>query len=144
MGYSFQLTAMVLLYAPSHRQDNTYHCICYTSRGALAGMRNSSIGRPWGIDLTTHCIMSRHLPQTTTHSPIICLAICIKLNNKRYNTLAEEIKLTYTLQVSHLFSQIVHSKFHVGWTLLVFLCQMLLSLGTILCVCPSYCHQRFV
>ena len=32
----------VLLYAPSHRQDNTYHGHCYTSHGALAGMRNSS------------------------------------------------------------------------------------------------------
>ena len=36
MGYSFQLAAMVLLYAPSHRQDCTYHGLCYTSRGALA------------------------------------------------------------------------------------------------------------
>ena len=27
------------LYAPSHRQDNTYHGLCYTSRGALAGTR---------------------------------------------------------------------------------------------------------
>ena len=30
MGYSFRLTARVLLYAPSHRQDNTYHSLCYT------------------------------------------------------------------------------------------------------------------
>ena len=44
MGYSFQLTARVLLYASSHRQDNTYHSLCYTSRGALAGTRNSSMG----------------------------------------------------------------------------------------------------
>ena len=44
MGYYFRLTAMVLLYAPSHRQDSTYHGLCYTSRGALAGTRNSSIG----------------------------------------------------------------------------------------------------
>ena len=28
------------LYAPSHRQDDTYHGHCYTSRGALAGTRN--------------------------------------------------------------------------------------------------------
>ena len=35
IGYSYQLTARVLLYAPSHRQDNTYHGLCYTSRGAL-------------------------------------------------------------------------------------------------------------
>ena len=43
MGYSFQLAARVLLYASSHRQDSTYHDLCYTSRGALAGLRNSSM-----------------------------------------------------------------------------------------------------
>ena len=31
IGYSYQLTARVLLYAPSHRQDNTYHGLCYTA-----------------------------------------------------------------------------------------------------------------
>ena len=46
IGYSFWLTARVLLYAPSHRQDSTYHGLCYTSRGALAGTRNSSMGSP--------------------------------------------------------------------------------------------------
>ena len=64
IGYSFQLTPRDLLYAPSHRQDNTYHGLCYTSRGALAGTRNSSIGplhegsirwpiAPWANALTT-------------------------------------------------------------------------------------------
>ena len=38
MGYSFRLAARVLLYASSHRQDNTYHGLFYTSCGALAGM----------------------------------------------------------------------------------------------------------
>ena len=41
IGYSYRLTARVILYAPSHRQDNTYHGLCYTSRGTLAGTRNS-------------------------------------------------------------------------------------------------------
>ena len=44
MDYSFRLTARVLSYAPSHRQDNTYHGLCCTSHGALAGTRNSSMG----------------------------------------------------------------------------------------------------
>ena len=63
MGY-FRLTAIVFLYAPSHRQDNTYHGLCYTSCGALAGTRNSSMGplhegsirrpiAPWTDALTT-------------------------------------------------------------------------------------------
>ena len=51
IGYSFQLAARVLLYAPSHRQDSTYHGLCYTSRGALAGTRNSSMGPPHGPEL---------------------------------------------------------------------------------------------
>ena len=47
MGYSFRLTARVLLLAPSDRQHSTYHGLCYTSRGALlAGTRNSSMGPP--------------------------------------------------------------------------------------------------
>ena len=58
IGYSFRLTARVLLYAPSHRPDNTYHGLCYTSCGALAGTRNSSMGPPWRINPTTHRTMS--------------------------------------------------------------------------------------
>ena len=46
------------LYAPSLRQDNTYHGLCYTSRGGLAGTRNSSMGSPRKIDPTTHRTMS--------------------------------------------------------------------------------------
>ena len=45
-GLLFPLAARVLLYASSHRQDNTYHGLYYTSRGALGGMRNSSVGSP--------------------------------------------------------------------------------------------------
>ena len=37
IGYSYRLTARVLLYAPSHS-------FCYTSRGALVGTKNSSMG----------------------------------------------------------------------------------------------------
>ena len=44
MGYSFRLAARVLLYAISHRQDITYHGLCYTSRGALDGKKNNSMG----------------------------------------------------------------------------------------------------
>ena len=46
IGYSYRLTARVLLYAPCHRQDNTNHGLCYTSRGALAGTRKGSMSPP--------------------------------------------------------------------------------------------------
>ena len=42
----FPISSKGSLYASSHRQDNTYHGLCYTSRGALAGTRNSSMGPP--------------------------------------------------------------------------------------------------
>ena len=32
IGYSFRLTARILLYAPSQRQDSTYYSLCFTSR----------------------------------------------------------------------------------------------------------------
>ena len=41
-----KLTARVLLYAPSLRQESTYHSLCYTSCVALAGTINSSMGPP--------------------------------------------------------------------------------------------------
>ena len=42
MGYTFQLAARVILYASSHRQNNTYHSLYYISHGALAGARYGS------------------------------------------------------------------------------------------------------
>ena len=46
MDYSFLLAARAILYELSHRQDNTYHGLRYTSRGALAGTRKSSMVSP--------------------------------------------------------------------------------------------------
>ena len=40
------LPSRVLLYALSHTQDSTYHGLCYTSRGALARTRNTSMDSP--------------------------------------------------------------------------------------------------
>ena len=68
IGYSYRLTARVLLYAPSHRQDNTYDGLCYTSRGALAGSRtdwNEILCPPNGTDPSTHCTMSERSTSVT-------------------------------------------------------------------------------
>ena len=82
MGYSFRLTSRVLLYAPSHRQDSTYHGLCYTSRGALAGTRNISMGpphegsirrpvAPWANALTTEL----HIAPVSEYQHIELLAL---------------------------------------------------------------------
>ena len=41
-------------------QDSTYHGLCYTCCGILVGMKNSSMGPRWVIDLITHHTMSGH------------------------------------------------------------------------------------
>ena len=72
IGYSFRLTARVLLYAPSHWQDSTYHGLCYTNHGALVGTRNSSMGpphegsiwqpiAPWANALTTELHLAPYI-----------------------------------------------------------------------------------
>ena len=39
----FLISSKCSFICTTHRQDNTYHGLCYTSRGALAGTRNSSM-----------------------------------------------------------------------------------------------------
>ena len=60
IGYSYRLTARALLHAPSHIQDNTYHGLCYTSRGALAGTRNSSMGLVTNHNIRQAATASNH------------------------------------------------------------------------------------
>ena len=81
-GYSFQLTAGVLLYAPSHIQDSTYHGLCYTSRGALAGTRNSSMGSPHegSVDVNDyHSIVASQQNLTFVHC--IYSVVRLKVSN---------------------------------------------------------------
>ena len=70
MGYSFLLAAKGLLYVPSHIQNSTYHNLCYTSCGALAGTRNWLMGPPWGIDPAAHCILSRYFTMELHLCPV--------------------------------------------------------------------------
>ena len=79
--YSYRLTARVLLYAPSHRQDNTYHSLCYTSRGALAGTRNVyELRAKQVINACKLCFIPH--PQNTDHFYNYCtlFAIYVKLS----------------------------------------------------------------
>ena len=69
-GLLFRLTARVLLYAPSHRQDSTYHGLSYASRGALAGTRNSSIGPPHEGSIRRHIA-----PLATSRSPYVVATV---------------------------------------------------------------------
>ena len=45
-GILFPIAASAILNVSSHRQNDTYHGLCYTSRGALAGTRTRSMGPP--------------------------------------------------------------------------------------------------
>ena len=45
-GLLFPINSKGSFISPSHREDSTYHDLCYTSRGTLAGTRNSAMGAP--------------------------------------------------------------------------------------------------
>ena len=45
-GLLFPINSKGSFIRTTHRQDSIYHGLCYTSRRALAGTRNSSMGPP--------------------------------------------------------------------------------------------------
>ena len=77
IGYSYRLAARVLLYAPSHRQDGTYHGLCYTSRGALTGTRNNSMGPPHEGSIRRPIALRANAPTTELHLALIHQSIHI-------------------------------------------------------------------
>ena len=87
IGYSYRLTARVLLYAPSHRQDNTYHGLCYTSRGALAGKRNSSMGPPHEGSIRRPIAPSANALPLSYVPLLVCNGVCNldEITNVQYN-----------------------------------------------------------
>ena len=86
MGYSFRITARVLLYASSHRQDdNTYQSLLYQSwsTGWNEKYLNGSI--PWRIDPTTHRTMSkRSYHRATSRSCVVEVASEGNVNIAQY------------------------------------------------------------
>ena len=69
IGYSYRLTARVLLYAPSHIQDNTYHGLWYPSRGALAGWQ--TVLNDFSVAWYCGLLLSRHHGYFTAQSSFI-------------------------------------------------------------------------
>ena len=76
IGYSFRLAARFLLYAPSHRQDSTYHSLCYTGHGALAGTRNQN---EWtlhhGATSCSDSCVGRSVMEDSISFPVNCYLI---------------------------------------------------------------------
>ena len=126
IGYSYRLTARVLLYAPSHRQDRTYHGLCYTSRGALAGTRNSSMGplhegsirrpiAPWVNALTMeiwnkYCIYLKRFAPVQQCGPAIWKQILYlyKRDSHLFSSVDQRFENKYCIYIrdSHLFSSV--------------------------------------
>ena len=64
----------------SHRQDSTYHSLCYTSRGALDGTRNSSMGQD--VSKITVIIRKRRSMMMMIITIISIIMMMIISNNK--------------------------------------------------------------
>ena len=65
------------LFFPISNKDNTYHELCYTSRGALAGMRNT---------YNKH----RHIASYNFNIYIYIYRLSKSYNNSRYHSYTEE------------------------------------------------------
>ena len=125
MGYSFRLTARVILYAPSHRQDSTYHGLCHTSRGALAGTRNSSMRpphegsirrpiAPWANALTTEL----HLASPFTPPKSFSKMMMCRENVSSHRSACLKTNLTSTIDNRSERKFILVQKFGRLWRLL--------------------------
>ena len=105
IGYSYRLTVRVLLYAPSHRQDSTYHSLCYTSRG--------------GIHIHTHTYTHTDV-YTCTHKYVyIYICSCVDLNTCSYMSLYCCCVLTSLLSLRTLCSKNVLVVFCAVWGILL-------------------------
>ena len=78
-GLLFLINSKWSWYAPSHWEDSTYHGLCWTSCGALAGMRNSSMGPPGEIHSMTSLL-------PTVAVVVFCHNLNSQLGNHTQNT----------------------------------------------------------
>ena len=79
-------------------KDNTYHNLCYTSRGALAGTRNISMGICFFSKPMTDCDLLRPIPIIETHvhhkiSQSLCPDLILLLPSATAATAAVDSKL---------------------------------------------------
>ena len=73
MSHSYQLASRDLLYTLSQRQESTYHGLCYTNCGELAGTRKSSMDPSRSICLRIQCIMRKCSTTRLLHYIGICI-----------------------------------------------------------------------
>ena len=112
IGYSYRLAARVLLYAPPHRQDSTYQGLCYTSRGALAGTRNSSMGPPHeGSIRRPIAPWANALPLSYVPLPLLRLSMGFYWCNATFNMV---LCITLTQTLGYVFVHVaLFSKHHL-------------------------------
>ena len=117
-GYSYRLTARVLLYATSHRQDNTYHGLCYTSRGALAGLSIEILVSGWKslIHSHTHSFLPpfrRLLIRSFSHSVGLSFIYVVSqsVNRPVRHSVDQSLVFQSVRQFTHLYvsQSVIHS-----------------------------------
>ena len=75
--------------------DNTYHDLCYISRGTLVETRNSSMGSPWASNPWTHRTMSGPLPWSyiSLREPLPWSYILLRLGLEIHQPIAPWVNL---------------------------------------------------
>ena len=119
------IAARDLLYAPSHRQDITYHSLCFTSRGALAGTRNSSVGLLWRSKILKEGNVLFNNTFNTFYLGLYGVRDMVKdhSDSERGNTVSPlhgllfptSSKVSIICTITHRGYDIPHSLFHQSW-----------------------------
>ena len=154
IGYSLLLTARVLLYAPSNRQDSTYHILCYTRRGALAGARNSSLRSPhegsirgpiapWANALTTELHLAPSDALDSAQSLVVWYIKVVTQNMKVFpkciNDIRPRVKLLGMFVIKYC---IMCGVFHMCG--LFHMCGVYHMCGVFHMCGETYCRESFV
>ena len=98
MGYTFQLAARVLLYAPSHRQDNTHHSLPLLYQSWSTDWKEKQIDRSTRFDPMTH-------EWTLYHEATSCSCPLVETLNKTKQNFCSNIHPRLTIrEVLHIAS----------------------------------------
>ena len=98
IGYSYRLTARVLLYAPSHRQDNTYHGL----------LLHQSWSTGWNEKTPTQQQHTAHINKTNIFDLLIFYLFCNKILKLSmihviYYVIYATIRTIFILQICYLY-----------------------------------------
>ena len=99
MGYSFLLVARVLLYAPSHRQNSTYHSLCCNKKQLNGSTMRDRSNNPSHHEQTLYKGVLHRTVTINCHRDAVGLECFFCVGRKEGNILFNDALNTFYLQL---------------------------------------------